>query len=402
MGDREQPGFGSPAGAGPDKPAPLLQSPLSARLDWMSVMRGVCSLWIVYFHTYSSYMPQPMPATNAQFLVNLYAAYSAPEISWLWKQAAVVHDIFAMMSLHAVGIFIVMSGFGLTRSLLRKGHASEVAWGTWLKTRFWRLYPFFWLAHLIYLFAPFIWRPEPIDWRFLVSLTGVRAWPMESILFYANPSWWFFWLILQLYLAFPLLFAFYRRYGVWWFLVLAVGCSLASRYLILFEWKDWRGMIIGGLFTARLAEFALGMALAELWRRDPGGFSKRLTGWRTFLAGLILYPAGLLCYSSLESYLFVDVLCAAGLFLLLAPVARVIARVGWLTRALSFAGAVSLGTFLLHQPWTITAGLALKGEPWWVFGLAMVALLPAMVVIAWAVETGLHAALQRLRPQKPS
>ncbi len=360
-------------------------------------MRGICSLWIVYFHTYTSYSIHPMPRTNAQFLVNLYANYEALEIGTWWRHAAVTHDFLAMISLHAVGIFIVLSGFGMTRSLLRKGHTDHVPWRSWFISRFWRLYPFLWLAHLIFLFAPFIWMPEPIDWRFLISLTGIRAWPMESILFYANPSWWFFWLILQLYLAFPLLFMIYRRLGVWWFLAISVGVSLLSRYLILFVWQDWRGMIIGGLFTSRLAEFALGMALADLWRRDADRFSVRLTSARTFLAGLVLYPLGLLCYGSLASYILVDPLTSAGLFLLLAPIARLIGKLAWLARALSFAGAVSLGTFLLHQPWTISAGLALRGQPWWVFGLAACALLPLIVVIAWAAESTLALVIKKIR-----
>lgn len=360
-------------------------------------MRGTCSLWIVYFHTYTSYTANPMPRADSKFLVNLYAAYSAMKIEPLWQHVAVAHDFLAMISLHAVGIFIAISGFGMTRSLLRKGDAHRVDWRSWFVARFWRLYPFFWLAHVIFLLAPFVWRPEPIDWRFLISLTGIRAWPMESILFYANPSWWFFWLILQLYLVYPLLFMLLRRVNVWWFITITVGISLFSRYLILFEWQDWRGMIIGGLFTSRLAEFAMGMALAELWRRDPGAFTARMAGGRALLVGLLLYPVGLLCYWTLASYIFVDLLTTVGLFLLLAPLARLIGGNAKIAGALSFTGAVSLGTFLMHQPWTISAGLALRGQPWWLFAIAVAALLPLMVAIAWGVESGLALLLRKLR-----
>ncbi len=375
--------------------SPLLQSGLSARLDWLSVLRGICSLWIVYFHTYSSYV-ESLPATNNAFFSNLVSRYIAMGISDFEVGAGVVHDTFAMMSLHAVGIFIVMSGFGITRSLLRAGKLESVDWRRWLLSRFWRLYPFLWLAHLVFLLAPFIWQPEPIDWRFLVSLTGVRAYPMELMLFYANPAWWFFWLILQLYLVFPLLFYLYRKLRLPLFLALTIMLSIYARYLVLFEWQDWRGMIIGGFFATRLAEFVLGMALADLWYRAPDRFTARMTNWKSLLAGVLIYPLGVLCYASLESYLLVDMLCAAGLFLIMAPLAKQLVKLPLVHISLAFAGSVSLSTFLLHQPWTIEAGLALRGQPWWQFALACLILLPLMVTIAWASETCLRRLLSRL------
>ena len=376
---------------------PLLQSGLSARLDWLSLLRGICSLWIVYFHTYTPYLERPFPKTNREFFATLHANYAEMELPWFAAGAGVAHDVLAAMSLHAVGIFILLSGFGITRSLLRSGRADTVDWRGWLVSRFWRLYPFLWLAHLVFLVAPFVWQPEPIDWRFALSLTGVRAYPMELLLFYANPAWWFFWLIVQLYLVFPLLFTLYRRCGVATLLALTIGATLVMRYVILFVWQDWRGMIIGGFFVARLAEFALGMALAELWRRDPERFTARLTGWRPLLAGLIVYPLGVLCYYSLETYLIVDLTTTAGLFLILAPLSRQLAKWRPLHSALALAGSVSLSTFLLHQPWTISAGIALRGQPWWVFGLACAALLPLMVAIAYCCEHGLRWLLARLR-----
>ncbi len=358
-------------------------------------MRGICSMWIVYFHFYSSYI-DPLPKLNSHFFSNLAEHYAAMGLSGFEAGAGIVHDTFAMMSLHAVGIFIVLSGFGITRSLLQSAQTSQVNWRRWFVTRFWRLYPFLWLAHLIFLVAPFIWQPEPIDWRFLVSLTGVRAYPMELMLFYANPAWWFFWLILQLYLVFPLLFVLLRKLRLPIFWGLTVAICIYARYLVLFEWQDWRGMIIGGFFATRLAEFVTGMALAELWHRAPADFTTRLTGVRALLAGLFIYPIGLLCYSSLESYLLVDLLTSCGLFLILAPLAKFLVKVPLCHAALALAGSVSLSTFLLHQPWTIEAGLALRGQPWWLFALACLLLMPMMVAIAWTCESLMRKLLNYL------
>lgn len=376
--------------------AVLLQNQPDERLGWLALMRGLCSLWIVYFHLFTPYLSAPFPKTNAGFFIGIEQRYAEMGLHWLPKSFGVVHDVVAAMSLHAVGLFILMSGFGITRSLLRRHGDGPVPWRAWFGERFLRLYPFLWLAHLIFLFAPFIWMPEPIDWRFVVSLTGVRAYPMDLMLFYANPAWWFFWLILQLYLVFPVLFFLLRRLGPVWFLVLTFGLTLLARYLILFVWRDGQGMIIGGFFASRLAEFTAGMVLAALWRRSPVRFGAALTDPRSLCVGLPLYVCGLLCYANLTTYLIVDFVTTCGLFLTLAPVMALVGRWSPARWALTMAASVSLSTFLLHQPWAITAGLALRGQPWWVFALCALAFLPLMVALASLCERALRALLDRL------
>lgn len=354
----------------------------------MAVLRGMCSLWIVYFHTLTSYLTYPLPGLHGDFFTNSFERFQAMGLN-AWESALVLtHDVWAFMSMSAVGAFIMLSGFGLTRSAMRECEMhGGIHWKIWAGKRFWRLYPFLWFAHLIFLFAPWIAQAEPIDYRFLVSLAGIRAYPMEMIIFYANPSWWFFWLILQLYLVYPLILWVFRRTNPWVFLVLMLGLTIFGRWLILFVWEDWRGMIIGGFFIARLGEFVLGMGLAALYRAAPEKFTARLTGWKTFLAGCIVYPLGVMCYANLTSYLFVDILCALGFVMLMSPVAKLVAdHMGWLAAGLAFAGSVSLSTFLLHQPWTTTAGNAMQGWPWWQYGLITLLILPLMVVIAWACE----------------
>jgi peptidoglycan/LPS O-acetylase OafA/YrhL len=378
-------------------PADLLQAPLSPRLEWLSGLRGICSLWIVYFHLYASYVPKPFPKINSSYFQLLYERYS--DLSIYGRLGGFTHDLLAVMSLHAVGIFILMSGFGLTRSLLKQ-QENKVNWAQWYQQRFWRLYPFLWFAHLVFLLAPFIYRPEPIDWRFLVSLTGIRAYPMEMMMFYANPAWWFFWLILQLYLFFPLLFRLFRKVPIWWFLAITLGITFLSRWLILFVWQDWRGMIIGGLFTSRLAEFALGMAIAYLWQKNPDNFTSRMTNWKTFWAGLLIYPLALTCYTSLTSYIFVDFLTTLGLFLITAQVAHWLSKINRIHTALAFAGTVSLSTFLLHQPWAITLGESVKGQPWWIFALITVIFIPVMVWTAYGSEQLVKIIVQQIRQTK--
>ena len=61
-----------------------------------------------------------------------------------------------MLGFHAVGLFLVASGFVLAQSATRAAEKSGgVAWGSWILHRLVRLYPMYWFAHLIYL-------PQPI------------------------------------------------------------------------------------------------------------------------------------------------------------------------------------------------------------------------------------------------
>ncbi len=329
-----------------------------------------------------------LPKLDGNFIPASFARHSDAGFGPWLSGAGAFHDFIATMSLHAVGVFIFMSGFGVTASLLRRRERGDVSWGGWFWQRFLRLYPFLWFAHLIYLFAPFVWRVEPTDYRFLLSLTGVRAWPMDMIIFYANPSWWFFWLIIQLYLVLPALLLLLKRCGLALFLLVTVAASLAFRYWALFhEVSGLSGyFLIGGVFLSRLGEFALGIAVADLAHRHGAQILHAMVTWKATVVGLILYAIGWTCYTSTLSYVFVDLLATAGMVLLSACIAVIISKNRALKTAFIFAGSVSLSTFLLHQPWTITIGLALHGQPAWVFALAVLVAVPALVIIAWICE----------------
>ena len=80
----------------------------------------------------------------------------------------------SQLGFHAVGLFVVASGFVLAQSAVRAEQKGGVSWGRWIGSRLARLYPMYWFAHLIYLVSPFQARLEPVDWRFWVSLSGFR------------------------------------------------------------------------------------------------------------------------------------------------------------------------------------------------------------------------------------
>src|SRR5581483_2644399 len=91
------------------------------------------------------------------------------------------------LGFHAVGVFIILSGWTLMQSTLR-------------------LYPMYWVAHLVYLLSPFEARLEPVDGRIFLSLLGLRFIDIEMNFMYLNAAWWYFSMLIQFYLIFPLLF----------------------------------------------------------------------------------------------------------------------------------------------------------------------------------------------------
>ena len=89
---------------------------------------------------------------------------------------------------------------------MRRAESGTVAWGAWYRARFLRLYPMYWVAHLVYLLSPFIARLEPVDSRIILSLLGLRFIDIQMNLMYLNAAWWYFSMLIQFIFMFPLLF----------------------------------------------------------------------------------------------------------------------------------------------------------------------------------------------------
>ena len=73
----------------------------------------------------------------------------------------------------------------------------------WYRARFLRLYPMYWVAHLVYLLSPFVARLEPVDGRIILSLLGLRFIDIQMNFMYLNAAWWYFSMLIQFYLIFP-------------------------------------------------------------------------------------------------------------------------------------------------------------------------------------------------------
>ena len=224
------------------------------RLLWLDIAKGLAILWIVYFHFIRTYLDQrPVPPDNWNGFFE--SAVTVSRMVWLKISG---------LGLHAVGVFIILNGWALMQSTARRAAAGPMAWGQWYRARLFRLYPMYWVAHLVYLISPFVARWEQVDRRIVLSLLGLRFINIEVNFYYLNASWWFFSMIIQFYFIFPLLFRMAQRLGPWTFLLVACAIGFFARYLMLIVYPQNGAWILGGFAISRLPEFALGMALG-MW-----------------------------------------------------------------------------------------------------------------------------------------
>ena len=356
------------------------------RLVWLDISKALAICWVVYFHffrTVFEHYELPPPDWSGIFA----GAISILRTAW-WKVSGI--------GFHAVGVFIILSGWTLMRSTMRRGVSGPIHWGKWYGARFARLYPMYWMAHLVYLVSPFIARLEPVDDRIVLSLLGLRFINIDMNFMYLNSAWWYFSMLIQLYLIFPLLFVAARRLGPLLFFVIACAIGLFTRYLLLVVWPQNGLWVLGGFAICRLPEFALGIALALWHNRKPERVEWFLLRGLGFVVGLVLYPGALWLYDGLERYVFVDFATGACCFLEVVGVAGLIARSSAPAKIFALIGAYSYGLYLTHQPYVIWLGLRIRPLPILIF--IGVSILTIVVLSAWGIllERSTNAAVNRV------
>lgn len=362
------------------------------RMAWLDVTKGWAILWVVYFHSFTCWIKPPSPI-GSDFIKGVVQPETWTGIFPFFS--SMVRSVFlgvSMLGFHAVGLFLVASGFVLAQSAVR---ASEkpggVAWGSWILHRLVRLYPMYWFAHLIYLISPFEARLEPVDWRFGVSLSGLRFLWIDYNFFYLNAAWWYFCLILQLFAFFPILMAGLRKLGPVAFLVAAIAIGFFARVYLLYLHPSSGQWVLGGCGLSRLPEFALGMVFGAWYARNPDTFERWLLRGRGLTAGLLLYPIALAVYQIPHGYVAVDFLTGTACFLVVAGASGFWAKIPGLGQALAWAGSFSYGIYLVHQPYAIHFASFLKERASWIAVPALLLLAVGLAFWGGCLEKVLHA-----------
>jgi peptidoglycan/LPS O-acetylase OafA/YrhL len=356
------------------------------RLLWIDISKGLAILFVVYFHFFSTYFQHGvLPPTDWS---NIAAGMlTILRLAWLKISG---------LGFHAVGVFIILSGWTLMQSTLHRSEDGAIAWTAWYRARFLRLYPMYWVAHLVYLVSPFVARLEPVDDRIILSLLGLRFIDIQMNFMYLNASWWYFSMLIQLYVMFPLLFWTARRTGPSAFLLIACAAGFFARYVLLVLWPQNGLWVLGGFAICRLPEFALGISLAMWHTQSPTRLEWFLLRGAGFVVGLILYPAALQLYHGLYPYIFVDFATGLCCMLEIVGLAGLIALFNSPAKLSGLVGLYSYGLYLTHQPYVIWLGLRIREVPIWAFLLICI---PALAVLsAWGMllEKGTNMLVNKL------
>jgi peptidoglycan/LPS O-acetylase OafA/YrhL len=360
------------------------------RLHWLDISKGLAILFVVYFH----------------FFRTVFEHYQLPPADWSSLATSTMSILrgawwqVSGLGFHAVGAFIILSGWTLMQSTMARAESGHVAWGAWYGARFVRLYPMYWVAHIVYLLSPFVARLEPVDQRIILSLLGLRFIDITMNFMYLNAAWWYFSMLIQFYLIFPLLFWAARKFGAGTFLLGACALGFLVRYLMLDVYPQDGLWILGGFAICRLPEFALGMALG-MWHAKSASRSEWfLLRGPGLVAALILYPFALKLYDNGIAYVFCDFGTGGCCFLAIAGIAGLISRVPGLAKVLGLVGIYSYGLYLIHQPYVIWLGLRIRPQP--VPSFLFIFLLTAAVLSAWGIvlEKATNALVNKLLPAR--
>jgi peptidoglycan/LPS O-acetylase OafA/YrhL len=360
------------------------------RLVWLDVAKGLAILTVVYFHFFTTYFEHgSLPPDNWSDLA--HSAITILGNVWLYVSG---------LGFHAVGAFIILSGWVLMQSTASRAISGIAGWGKWYRARFLRLYPMYWAAHIVYLLSPFVFRPEAVDQRIILSLLGLRFVDITMNFMYLNAAWWYFAMLIQLYLIFPLLFWTARKLGPWTFLLIACAVGFFARYLLLIVYPQDGLWLLGGFAICRLPEFALGMALGMWHSQSTVRAEKFFLGGGSLVAGLLLYPAAQQLYHNGYTYIFVDFATGGCCFLVLIGIAAIITHFTFPAKVFTLVGAFSYGIFLTHQPYVIWLGLRIREQPIPMFLLIVVVTLT--VLSAWGIvlEKGTNMLVNKLLPAK--
>lgn len=290
-----------------------------------------------------------------------------------------------------VHVFLVLSGFGLTYSCLKKGN--DIAWKQWYLKRFERIFPAYWLIclcmflmmsvlNILYkndLIKGTLW--SAID--LILDVLLLRNFSMSTIFPVYNDPLWFVPFVIGFYLIFPFLYQLIVRYSTLkGHLIVLLGVVIAefAYRAVAIYWLDgypigFENPLLGDLslqplesldrlpdsfpfqlqvpfafFPARIAEFFLGMLAASALLKNPKLLSTLFAYSRIGIVGFIIWIAGFsLVFIGLREWIFADLFISLGLVLWVVNLAWICQqKFSFLFVKLSQIGQWSYYIFLTH------------------------------------------------------
>jgi len=297
------------------------------------------------------------------------------------------------------GVFILLSGFTLAFSALNK----PIGTIDFYKKRVLRIYPLYITIHFIILVAVkfwFKWDINILSYNSLLSILGLRF--NESLFFYINPSWWFIWLIIQMYILFPYLLLLLTKKGPRAFLAITLLITIFSRLAGIlgstnsFNLYNWMTGIFGG---TRLFEFAFGMYLGYLAFTNNKTIVDAFPNYRkTLLISSFTYILGFIASWTLVGSMFSNILITIGLSGLFYSIYQIIVkRHGAIKTPLNWIGRNSFSVFLLHQPFMIYVSSVYNGIN---KCIALLIVIMASFIVGFFIEKLVSSSLSKVQIHK--
>ena len=314
--------------------------PLSRRhLPTLDAVRGVAILGVFCYHLLAASW-----GNGAEQLkwAGLYRDFHAAPVNFLW---------FYPLTFGWVGVslFFVLSGFVIHYSTITSKQTFSA--GSFYSRRFWRIYPPYAVAVIIFFLVPssLLHLTPPTRVSFFTHALLVQDFS-NSTFALINPSFWSIATEVQFYLVYPALLLLRHRINMSRVLMLVLAFSFLSRVLLMFakrhapdSFEDSHLM----LWTSPMItifDWTLGAFLAERFaagkRVFPAHFGCVLVAAALFLSSTLIRPA------SMFSFQLASLLSAV-----------CIEHAIWTERRLSAAekllvplGLCSYSFYLFHQP----------------------------------------------------
>lgn len=170
-----------------------------------------------------------------------------------------INTLFSYLGHYGVQIFIFISGYGLTISMMN----NPKPWLSFVIDRLKKLYPLlltaflFFILYTIIMYEKFPWTDCYKDMKYKLLFIHTLL-PKQGIS--VNGPWWFFGLIFQLYLVFPALFVILKKYNVKALITICI-ISFISIFISQYYFQDMDVYLLQN-FPGHLPEFCLGIYIA--------------------------------------------------------------------------------------------------------------------------------------------
>ena len=369
---------------------------VKTKLEWVDALKGFAILGILLNHFVESFRSYPWftnPYSDWPDLATRLGNIIPADGSIPFRLV----KFFGWLGDMGPGVFILLSGLTLTLSAYR----NRLSVIDFYRKRLWRIYPLYMVIHAVVLFVAvyvFHWEIEAFSVKTLLSFLGLRF--NESLFFFINPSWWFIWLILQMYMLFPFLFLLLKKIRLQSFIFITLFITIISRLAGVAGWYEgemfyWMTGMFGG---SRLFEFTAGMVLAKIMVDKPDlweTFRKNKTG--LLLWSLLFYIPGFIASWTYAGSLVSNSMISIGMSGLFLWIFQVFITSERIKKPLLWIGKNSFSVFLIHQPFMMYASGAFGGAT---KAIALTGAVAGSFVLGWLIERSLNMVISPSENEK--